>query len=125
VDARAIGFLCGIGFGVAEGILYSQRNYNGSEGAAIYAVRFLSLVGFHGLATATAAEIAARYRLPLSFDWRCFGRLVWIISPVMLLHAVYDTFCSRNESGWALLIVFMLFGIFTYQVESSRKRLRA
>jgi RsiW-degrading membrane proteinase PrsW (M82 family) len=121
-DSVLVGFVSGVGFGIAEGIHYSELYYNGRDSATIYVVRFLSLVAMHGVATATAGALAVRHDLPLTAQWSYFGRLIWVISPVMLLHGLYDTFCDRGATGWALLVVFLLFGVFAYQIESSRAK---
>ena len=39
----------GAGFGVAEGIMYSTRYYNGMETTGIYWVRFVSCVAMHAV----------------------------------------------------------------------------
>jgi RsiW-degrading membrane proteinase PrsW (M82 family) len=44
------GLASGVGFGVAEGIMYSQSFYNGVSGWDIYVVRFISCVALHALA---------------------------------------------------------------------------
>jgi RsiW-degrading membrane proteinase PrsW (M82 family) len=117
-DARVIGFMSGIGFGVAEGILYSQRDYNGSAPAIAYAVRFLSVVAMHGLATATAGGLVVRHQLEEELGRKYFVKLVWVIFPVIVLHAVYDTFCSRGLLAWALAVELTLFGMLAYQIGS-------
>jgi hypothetical protein len=43
------GMASGIGFGIAEGIMYSGRYYNGVAGADIHYVRFLSCVALHAI----------------------------------------------------------------------------
>jgi RsiW-degrading membrane proteinase PrsW (M82 family) len=129
-DARVLGFMSGVGFGVAEGILYSHTQYNGAAGAITYEVRFLSVVAMHALATATAAGWVVRYHVARQSGWGYFVKLVWVILPVMALHALYDTFCSRNQLQWALATDVILFGLLAHQIDTqemrgSRRQLRA
>jgi len=58
--ACLVGLASGVGFGVAEGILYSGRTYNGLLGADIYFVRFLSCVALHAIWAGTAAIMLYR-----------------------------------------------------------------
>jgi protease PrsW len=43
------GLAAGIGFGVAEGIMYSSDQYNGVSGLGTYLVRFISCVALHAV----------------------------------------------------------------------------
>jgi RsiW-degrading membrane proteinase PrsW (M82 family) len=117
-DARLLGFFSGVGFGVAEGILYSQQQYNGSAPVLLYLVRFISCVGIHAMLTGTAAGLVARSNLALTKGfWPYFRKLTWIIMPLMILHAAYDTFCSRDFLAGALACELVLFLLFASQVE--------
>lgn len=49
------GLASGAGFGIAEGIIYSARYYNGISGPGIYAVRFLSCVALHAIWSGSVA----------------------------------------------------------------------
>ncbi len=118
-DATALGFISGVGFGIQEAILYSQRDYNGSAPMGIYVVRFVSLVAMHGMTTAAAAGIVVRKKLPLTASWRYLGSLIWAIFPAMLLHGLYDTFCSRSNMAWATVVALLQFGLLSYQIESN------
>src|SRR5947209_10436342 len=49
------GLASGAGFGIAEGISYAGRYYNGISGPGTYAVRFLSCVALHAIWTGSVA----------------------------------------------------------------------
>ncbi len=93
----AMGFMAGIGFGLAEAILYSYRNYAGNSDWTIYVVRFGFCVGFHGVMSAVAV-------LLLPEDWWDFDRL-WVsvlrLLPIAFLHGAYDALLLRDLPGWA------------------------
>ena len=48
-NRAGLGFASGIGFGVAEAVLYSYRDYAGHSDWTMYVVRFVFCVGFHGV----------------------------------------------------------------------------
>lgn len=48
------GLASGVGFGISEGIMYSDRMYNGIAGMQAYLVRFASCVALHAIWTASA-----------------------------------------------------------------------
>ena len=43
------GMASGVGFGLAEGVLYAGQSYNGVAPAGIYLVRFASCVALHAV----------------------------------------------------------------------------
>src|SRR5207248_1857839 len=47
------GMASGIGFGVAEGVMYSVRYYNGIAGFDAYLTRFAACVGLHAVWSAS------------------------------------------------------------------------
>jgi RsiW-degrading membrane proteinase PrsW (M82 family) len=124
-EARVIGFVSGAGFGVAEGILYSERSYNGHSTAGIYAIRFLSCVAMHGLSTAVAAGLLFSWNFQKEFDqkitrnlaWRIFGKYSLIIFPAMLLHALYDVFSVKGMFDGALCCELVLMAILAFQID--------
>lgn len=93
----AMGFMAGIGFGVAEAILYSYRQYAGTSDWTIYFGRYVFCVGFHGVMSSVAV-------LLLPEDWWDFDRL-WVsvlrLLPIAFLHGAYDAFLQRGLTGWA------------------------
>jgi hypothetical protein len=101
----AMGFMAGIGFGVAEAILYSYRNYAGTSDWTIYVVRYVFCVGFHGVMSSVAV-------LLLPEDWWDFDRL-WIsvlrLLPIAFLHGAYDALLQRGLPGWAWCIAVTTF----------------
>lgn len=54
------GLASGVGFGISEGVLYSEQFYNGIEGLDMYLVRFASCVALHATWAASAAVVLAR-----------------------------------------------------------------
>ncbi len=125
-DARILGFVSGVGFGVAEGVHYSQHFYNGSAAGTAYLVRFVSCVVFHGFATASAASLVVRHRVDDAAGWSYLGKLVWAILPVMVLHALYDTWLGHQDLVlWALCAAVGMFLLLMYQIETKRWREKA
>ncbi|MBK8099808.1 MAG: transposase [Planctomycetes bacterium] len=95
------GFASGIGFGLAEAIHYSTTQYNGLMLPDIYVVRFLSVVGLHGVWAGAAA--LNYYRLQEEFQSGAgFGPYGWllrvlrVIAVPVLLHALYDAFAFSD-----------------------------
>src|SRR5207244_3665732 len=66
--ACAWGLASGVGFGVAEGIMYSSDYYNGIAGFDIYLVRFLSCVALHASWTAAVAVMIWQNQANLEQD---------------------------------------------------------
>lgn len=95
----ALGFMAGIGFGLAEALIYSYRNYAGTADWTAYVVRYLLCVGSHGVMSSVAV-------LLLPEDWWDFDRL-WIavlrLLPIAFLHGTYDALLQRNLTGWAIV----------------------
>jgi RsiW-degrading membrane proteinase PrsW (M82 family) len=117
-DARtlcALGLASGVGFGVSEGITYSQDLYNGIDGPAIYAVRFVSCVALHALWTATVGIVLAQRQITIQGDlgWRMLFPLVRIVFVPMVLHGLYDTLLTR---GMPLVAALIAVGSFIWLV---------
>lgn len=123
-EVRVIGFMSGVGFGVAEGVLYSLRQYNGSAPAIIYFIRFFSVVAMHGISSAVAAGLLFAHNfhedveqeLGLEPTWKLFAKFALIISPAIVLHALYDLFCDRGMFDGALLCELILLALLAYQI---------
>jgi RsiW-degrading membrane proteinase PrsW (M82 family) len=107
------GLASGIGFGVAEGIMYSSDYYNGLASGGFYFVRFISCVGLHATWGASVAIMAWRRRDWLQSDGEkgdLFVSLLYILAVPMILHGLYDTLLKREMEGTALLIALASFG---------------
>jgi len=107
------GLASGAGFGIAEGILYSSRYYNGISGPGIYIVRFVSCVALHAIWTGSAA--ITLYLRRDSFNnldsWHAWiGPMLVVIGVPMVLHGLYDTSLKREMNWLALVIAAASFG---------------
>jgi RsiW-degrading membrane proteinase PrsW (M82 family) len=110
--ACALGLASGAGFGIAEGILYSGRTYNGILEGDIYLVRFISCVSLHAVWCAAVAIMLFHRRGEIQ---DCDGLKDWFIVIVkaqavpMLLHGLYDTLLKRQMNAYALGISVLSF----------------
>jgi RsiW-degrading membrane proteinase PrsW (M82 family) len=107
------GLASGAGFGIAEGILYSSRYYNGITGPGIYLVRFLSCVALHAIwSGCSALTLYLRRDLFDKIDsWQGWvGPTLVVIGVPMVLHGLYDTCLKRDLNGVALLVAVASFG---------------
>jgi RsiW-degrading membrane proteinase PrsW (M82 family) len=99
----AHGFAAGLGFGLAEAILYSWRMYDGVEPWATYTVRFAFCVPFHAFMSAIAVQC-------LPEDWTSrWGRSLLGLIPIATLHGAYDALLSRDHPTAAGLIATFTF----------------
>jgi RsiW-degrading membrane proteinase PrsW (M82 family) len=106
------GLVSGIGFGVAEGIMYSSDYYNGVSTGGIYVVRFVSCVALHAVWSGAAAISIYNNQahVEAQWDWGDFLAVcLKVLAVPMLLHGLYDTLLKRDMSGLALLIAFASF----------------
>jgi RsiW-degrading membrane proteinase PrsW (M82 family) len=106
------GLASGIGFGVAEGIMYSGRYYNGVLGADIYLVRFASCVALHAVWSASFA--IAMYlnadRMTASPTVKgSLGYALLFAAPPMVLHGLYDTLLKKEHTLMALVVALVSF----------------
>ncbi len=114
------GLASGIGFGIAEGIMYSGRYYNGIEGAGMYYVRFISCVALHAMwAGAVGVTVYRRqeWLVAATNNWEYFGKVVLIVLVPMVLHGLYDTLLKQDHDGVALVVAVATFGWLMYQIE--------
>jgi RsiW-degrading membrane proteinase PrsW (M82 family) len=107
------GLASGAGFGIAEGILYSSRYYNGIAGPGTYAVRFLSCVALHAIWTGSVAVTLYLRRdlfdhIDTRHDW--IGPVLFVIGVPMVLHGLYDTCLKKDLNGAALAVAVASFG---------------
>jgi RsiW-degrading membrane proteinase PrsW (M82 family) len=107
------GLASGIGFGIAEGIMYSGDYYNGRAYAGIYFVRFFSCVALHAIWTATVAITLYRRQDEWQSvdEWYEHGFVVLkILAIPMLLHGLYDTLLKQDYAVLALVTAAVSFG---------------
>ncbi len=119
------GFASGVGFGVAEGVMYSADFYNGIEAGDIYLVRFVSCVALHGIWTASVALFIHRFQhiLQADFTWYEYvPRVLFLVGIPMILHGLYDTFLKKDMNLLALLVGLASFAWFAWSVEKTRER---
>jgi len=105
-DALIVGLISGAAFGVAEGIVYSERQYNGTASLIIYLMRFVSCVGSHAAYAGIAALIVERRRVAIFQSESLLVVIVMLlvhISPIMLIHGLYDAFAYGDLFGWGVI----------------------
>lgn len=115
----ALGFASGVGFGVSEGVTYSQDMYNGIEPVLIYVVRFVSCVGLHAVWAATAGLTLYRRVDVVAAEGGFVGKVVTLMGVLavpMLLHGLYDTALKRDLNLLALATAVVSFGWFFWQL---------
>lgn len=144
------GLASGAGFGISEGIHYSEAFYNGIESAPIYIVRFASCVALHAIWTGSAGIALARNQ-ELWQEWLrghyqddfykgghredrqerkeaaaaqnmllAMAVLRVIVVP-MFLHGLYDAALTRELHLLALLTAAGSFAWLAWQLESCRR----
>lgn len=118
----ALGLASGVGFGVAEGIMYSSQYYNGVEYADVYLVRFISCVALHAVWAAAASIVAAERigALDSNEGSEFISALVMAIGVPALLHGLYDTLLKRDMPGYALATAAASFVWLIFVVERAR-----
>ena len=121
--ACVLGFISGVGFGVAEGIMYSGDYYNGLAGGDMYVVRFLSCVALHaiwGAAVGIAIVRKLEHQTPGDFGGWVMLTLSAMIVP-MILHGLYDTFLKKDMNGLALAVALVSLGWLAFMIERSTR----
>jgi RsiW-degrading membrane proteinase PrsW (M82 family) len=107
------GLASGIGFGVAEGVMYSSDFYNGVYGPGIYFVRFFSCVALHATFSGSVAIllILLREHVSEAETWaHSIAMVLLAIIPTMVLHGLFDTFLKRDLNLGALVTAIVSFG---------------
>jgi RsiW-degrading membrane proteinase PrsW (M82 family) len=121
--ACAWGLASGVGFGVAEGIMYSSSYYNGIEGVDIYFVRFLSCVALHASWTEAVSIMIWENRSVLEqetwYEWLL--NLLRLIAVPMALHGLYDTLLKREMKFYAILVAAVSFAWLMIVIERARE----
>jgi len=119
------GLASGVGFGVAEGLIYSGDYYNGVSTGGIYVVRFVSCVALHAVWAGAVGITAYNQR------GMCAGEMSWgdialllliVLGVPMVLHGLYDTFLKRDLNTWALLTAAASFAWLVWLIERNRTR---
>lgn len=122
--ACAWGLASGVGFGVAEGIMYSSDYYNGVTSGGIYVVRFVSCVGLHAMWAAAVGIMIARLRDDMQQDWG-WGELIIAILKIqgvpMVLHGLYDVMLKKEMELAALGIAALSFAWLALLIEWMRR----
>jgi RsiW-degrading membrane proteinase PrsW (M82 family) len=118
------GLASGIGFGVAEGIIYSADFYNGVAAGDVYLVRFVSCVGLHAIWAAAVAVMITRYRDEVQRDWD-WPQMLFAVLKVqavpMVLHGLYDVMLKKGMDFSALLVALFSFVWLAFMIERSRR----
>lgn len=106
------GLASGVGFGIAEGIMYSSEHYNGIAASGTYLVRFVSCVGLHAIWGASVGIMVWRRRdwLQSDCEWgELWASLLYVLAVPMVLHGLYDTMLKKDMQGAALLVAVASF----------------
>jgi protease PrsW len=117
------GLASGVGFGVAEGIMYSSRYYNGISPLNMYVIRFVSCVALHAIWSASVGIATWRRQETIQgdLDWTNFAlAVIQILAVPMVLHGLYDTLLKKDLDLWALAVGVATFAWFAIQVEMAR-----
>jgi RsiW-degrading membrane proteinase PrsW (M82 family) len=121
-EACVLGLASGVGFGVAEGIMYSSQYYNGLVSFDTYLVRFISCVALHAVWTASASVMAAHNQSGFETnewtDW--LVHMIMVIGVPVVLHGLYDTLLKKDMNAYALLTAMASFGWLIFMIERSR-----
>jgi RsiW-degrading membrane proteinase PrsW (M82 family) len=119
------GLASGVGFGVAEGIMYSADFYNGVQSADVYVMRFVSCVALHAIWSATVAmaihDRQNEFRAERHFLEHCVT-LVRVAAVPVVLHGLYDTLLKKEMTALALLVAIASFVYLVIVVEKRRGR---
>jgi RsiW-degrading membrane proteinase PrsW (M82 family) len=117
------GLASGVGFGVAEGIMYSGRYYNGIEGGEAYVVRFVSCVALHAIWAAAVAIGLYKFRNEIASSenfWAMLLTIVVIAMPSIILHGLYDTLLKKDYHAYALAVALISFAYLVCLIEWSQ-----
>lgn len=119
------GLASGTGFGISEGVMYSQDFYNGISGSWIYVVRFISCVALHAIWSGSVG-ISINQRQHLLKDEETEGwpsyllNVLILIAVPMVLHGLYDTLLKKDLSFFALVTAAVSFAYLAWQISNLR-----
>ncbi len=112
------GLASGAGFGVAEGLMYSSRHYNGVSGGEMYLVRFISCVALHALWTGSVGITLNQKQelIQQELAWyEYIPPLFLIVGIPMVLHGLYDTLLKKEMTAAALGVAVLSFLFLAFQ----------
>jgi RsiW-degrading membrane proteinase PrsW (M82 family) len=119
------GLASGVGFGVNEGILYSENLYNGITPAMHYIVRFVSCVALHAIWSASAGISLYHTQGLINQFTEWYEKLVVMLRVliiVMFLHGLFDALLTREMKAPALIVAAASIIWLGWQIESTRKK---
>jgi RsiW-degrading membrane proteinase PrsW (M82 family) len=122
--AAVWGLASGVGFGVAEGILYSSDYYNGVATGEIYVVRFVSCVALHAMWAAAVGIMIARCRDEMQSDWEWSDLAIAVLkvqAVPMILHGLYDVMLKKEMDLPALGVAVISFLWLAFLIEWCRR----
>jgi len=123
--AALVGMASGVGFGVAEGVIYSADFYNGIAGGWTYLVRFTSCVSLHAIWAGAVALLMygnQEYLGGEEFDWLAACNFVLhYLAIAMVLHGLYDTLLKMEQDWWALAVAVASFAWLSWLVQRYRR----
>ena len=120
------GLASGAGFGVSEGIMYSQSYYNGMSGVGIYVVRFVSCVALHAVWSGSVGISIHQNQNLLQEDNGEFNIFEYLFAAArlvlipMVLHGLYDTLLKKDMDLAALATAGASFGFLAWQINHLR-----
>jgi RsiW-degrading membrane proteinase PrsW (M82 family) len=122
--ACALGLASGVGFGVAEGIIYSASMYNGVASCDVYLTRFVSCVGLHAIWSGAAAVMAAPHGRSFESDEPVEVAITGLkaVAVPAVLHGLYDTLLKRDLPAAALATALVSFAWLAVMVWYARSR---
>ena len=119
------GLASGVGFGVNEGILYSETFYNGITSSMQYVVRFVSCVALHAIWSASAGVSLYHTQNLINQFTEWYEKLVVmlrVLIVVMFLHGLFDALLTREMKAPALMVAAASIIWLGWQIESTRKK---
>ena len=119
------GLASGVGFGVNEGILYSETFYNGITSSMQYVVRFVSCVALHAIWSASAGVSLYHTQNLINQFTEWYEKLVVmlrVLIVVMFLHGLFDALLTREMKAPALMVAAASIIWLGWQIESTRKQ---
>jgi RsiW-degrading membrane proteinase PrsW (M82 family) len=117
------GLASGAGFGVAEGVFYSEQFYNGVSELDSYLVRFFSCVALHAIWTASAGlSLCANSRIISAPDDKAVlaATILKAVAVPAILHGIYDAVLQYHYDIAVLVVAMISFGYLACQIEATR-----
>jgi RsiW-degrading membrane proteinase PrsW (M82 family) len=118
------GLASGVGFGVAEGVFYAERMYNGLATADMYLVRFASCVALHAVWSASVALSLCKTPGPfvdMSDKAVTTAAALRVLAVPAVLHGLYDAMLQYHYDAGALAVAVVSFGWLAWQIEATRQ----